>query len=222
MKKLFFIIQLSFLSTCCLAQADNSKPSIALMARGYADHVVLRYFPTMPALLIKANTTGYVIEKAVYKPGIAPEKLVYTAVKGSPFKRWTDDLWDKGMQAIDKNDTVSTNVVGFAMTLSDPNVKAGSVDVMAGGLQSLKEERDNQDMKFAMAIIAANRSKIAAEGLALRVTDNDVKGGITYMYRVRINDPAENNKKGIPFMTLQSFLNWKKAEKKYKLNALKI
>lgn len=170
------------------------------MARGYPDHVVLRYFPTSPVLLNKANNAGYIIEKAIFKAGTPVEKLSYTPLKGSPFKRWTDDEWEKGLQSIDKNDTSATRLAGFAMTLSDPNVETAAGDVLAGGLKSLKEERDNQDMKFAMALIAANRNQLAAEGLALRITDNDVKTGITYIYRVRINDAAENTKNGTAYI----------------------
>lgn len=39
-------------------------------------------------------------------------------------------------------------------------------------------------------------------------------------YKMMYDASTENNKKGIPFMTLQSFLNWKKAEKAYKQNAV--
>lgn len=203
MKALFFIFQLIFISTFCLAQSDDDKASIALMARGYPDHVVLRYFPTTPVLLNKSTTAGYVIEKAVYKTGIPIERLTYTPLKDSPFKRWSDEEWEKRLQTIDKNDTTNIQLAGFAMALSDPNIKAGGEDVLAGGLKSLKEERDNQDMKFAMVVIAANQNKVAAEGLALRITDTDVKAGIIYVYRVRINDPAENTKKGIAYIKVQ-------------------
>ena len=203
MKNIFFILQLSLISTYCLAQSPDSKMHMALMARGYPDNVVLRYFPTTPQLLNKANITGYIIERAVYKPGIASENLVYTPVKGSPFKRWSDDQWEKAFSAVDKSDSVNTKLAGFAMTLSDANVKTGSEDVLAGGLKSLKEERDNQDMKFGLALIAANRSKLAAEGLALRITDNAVTPGAIYVYRVRINDPAENTKTGIAYLKVQ-------------------
>jgi fibronectin type 3 domain-containing protein len=65
---------------------------------------------------------------------------------------------------------------------------------MEDGLKSLKEQRDNADMKFGFALIAANRSKAAAEGLALRATDNEVVKGKTYMYRIRINQPMEDAK----------------------------
>lgn len=203
MKTLFIIFQILFISTICLAQGDAGKASVALVARAYPDHVVLRYFPTTPTLMNRAYVTGFVIERAVYKPGIANDKLAYTPIKGSPFKRWGDDLWEKGFREMDSSDSTNVKLAGFAMTLSDENVKPDSIDVMAGGLKSLKEERDNQDMKFAFALIAANRSKLAAEGLALRITDSDVKTGVIYVYRVRVNDPTENTKTGIAYVKVQ-------------------
>ena len=39
-------------------------------------------------------------------------------------------------------------------------------------------------------------------------------------YKMMYDASTENNKTGIPFMTLESFLNWKKAEKAYKQNAV--
>jgi hypothetical protein len=192
MKALFFTFQLLLISMVCIAQS-SSAPSIVLVGRGYPDHVVLRYFPTSPSLLNKANLSGYIIEKAVYKPGIANAKLVYTPLKGSPFKRWADDVWEQNIRAVDRADTITGKMAGLAMVLTGTNVKAGTDDVMAGGLKSLMEERDNQDMKFAFILIAANRSAAAAQGVALRVSDNDVKAGVTYVYRVRINEPGVNN-----------------------------
>lgn len=200
MKSPLFIVQLLFVSFACWAQADSSRASMALIARGYPDRVVLRFFPTRPSLLNKANITGYLVERAVYKPGIAVEKLAFTPISGAPFKRWTDDLWEKGFKLLDKSDTVSTRIAGFAMSLSDTGVKAAGANILDGGLKSLKEERDNQETKFALALIAANRSALAAEGLALRITDKDVKPGVTYVYRVRINDAAENNKNGTAYI----------------------
>jgi fibronectin type 3 domain-containing protein len=187
MKALFFTFQLLLVGVVCVAQSTTQ--SIVLIGRSYPDHVVLRYFPTSPSLLSKANVSGYIIEKAVFKPGIAKEKLAYMPIKGGPFKRWADDVWEKNISAVDKADTLNIKMAGLAMTLTGTDVKAAAEDVMAGGLKSLMEERDNQDMKFAFVLIAANRSVVAAEGVSLRVTDNDIKAGVTYVYRVKINDP---------------------------------
>jgi hypothetical protein len=193
MKTILIILPLVLISFICRSQTQNeTKTTIAITARSYADHIVLRYFATTPSLLNTANKVGYVIERAVFKDGIPVEKLSYTPVKGSPFLRWTDQQWDSALKAADKTDTTNIKLAGFAMTLSDSNVRASKGNVFDGGLKSLKEERDNQDMKFAFALIAANRSKMAAEGLALRITDNDVVLGTTYVYRIRINEPTSN------------------------------
>jgi hypothetical protein len=148
MKKIFFILQL-LTSINCLAQ-DNSKAAIALIARGYADHIVLRYFPTTPVLFDKANEAGYVLERAVFKTGVPVEKLVYTPVKGSPFKRWDEAKWETVLQGADVKDTTTTKLAGFAMMLSDSSAKPVKGDVLEGGLKSLMEERNNQDMKLPL------------------------------------------------------------------------
>ncbi|QKJ30601.1 hypothetical protein HQ865_12815 [Mucilaginibacter mali] len=196
--KAFFTTILSICALTVLAQTQ--RPELALMARSYPDKVVLRYFPTAPALLTRAANAGFVVEKAVFKPGIALEKLAYAPVKGSPFKRWGDDAWNTALRNASQNDTASTRIIGFAMTLTDPAVKAASGDVLADGLKTLMEERNQQDMKFAMALIAANRSRVAAEGLALSVTDADVKSGTTYVYRVRIADSQAGDKNSIAYV----------------------
>jgi fibronectin type 3 domain-containing protein len=171
--------------------AQTTKPELALVARGYPDRVILRYFPTSPALMTRAGAAGFVIERANFKQGTAVEKLTYSAIKGSPFKRWDEAAWTSGLQGIAPGDTTSRQIAGLAMALNDPNVKTAGSDVLADGLKTLMDERNQQDMKFAMALIAANRSSIAAEGLALRVTDQNVKSGASYVYRVRIaSSPA--------------------------------
>lgn len=195
MKKIFFIISFLSIGFISKSQTDTAaKPAIAIVARSYNDHIVLRYFATSPALFNKANSLGYLIERAVYKENIPFEKLIFTAIKGSPFKHWTETQWESAFNKSDKNDSNNNKLAGFAMALSDSNAAKTKGDVLENGLQSLKEERDNQDMKFAYALIAANRSKMAAEGLALRVSDYDVTVGIEYVYRVRINDVSKNDK----------------------------
>ncbi len=195
MKKIFFILSYLLISFIVNAQNDSaSKPAIAIVARSYNDHIVLRYFAGSPALFNKANTVGYVIERAVYKENIPFEKLIFIAIKGSPFKRWTETQWESGFKQSDKKDSNANKLAGFAMAISDSNAAKTKGDVLENGLQSLKEERDNQDMKFAYALIAANRSKMAAEGLALRVSDYDVAVGTEYVYRVCINDNSKKDK----------------------------
>lgn len=44
---------------------------------------------------------------------------------------------------------------------------------------------------------------MAAEGLAMRITDNDIVLTATYVYRVRINDPSENTKSGNTYIRVK-------------------
>src|ERR1700733_5352902 len=134
MKKILFIFQLSLLSAACFAQTDSSKMAIALMARGYSDHVVLRYFPTTPSLFGKAIEAGFIAERADNKDGVSFEKLVYTPVKGSPFKRWNEDQWETAFKGVAPKDSSLTKLAGLAMMLSDSSAKPKKGDVMEGGL----------------------------------------------------------------------------------------
>jgi fibronectin type 3 domain-containing protein len=195
-KKFIFIFHLSLFTSVCIAQTEAKKP-VALVARSYADHIVLRYFATSPSLFNTANKVGYVIEKApiaIGADGTSPEKLSYVAIKESPFKRWKDEQWETALKNLKLSDSTELKLAGLAMALTDSSAKPRGGDVMEDGLKSLKEQRDNADMKFGFALIAANRSKAAAEGLALRVTDQEVVMGKTYMYRIRINQPMEDAK----------------------------
>ena len=204
MRSLFFMLLLLYMGDVCFAQSnENEKNSIALLARGYSNSVILRYFPTTPGLLEMANKAGYVVEKAIYKEGISFEKLTYTTIKGSPFKRWSGAEWEQAAKGADQKDTNTIKLAGFAMLLSDPNAKTAKEDVLANDLKSLKEERDNQDMKLAFTILSSSRSKMAAEGLAMRITDNEIVPTATYVYRVRINDSSENTKSGNAYVRVK-------------------
>lgn len=192
MKKIFFILQLLLVSSLCLAQASSdNKVTIAITARSYSNHIILRYAPATPVLFNRANKMGYTLDRAIYKDGTAVEQLVYTPIKGSPFKRWTDDEWDKALAKIDPKDSTNVNLAGLASAFSDPGAADGSGDILKDGLKSLKDQKDKADMRFGLSLVAANRNTVAAQGMALSVTDNDVVNGQTYVYRVRINSEPQ-------------------------------
>ena len=87
MKKIFILFQLTLISSISLAQTHTDS-AIAIEARSYADHIVLRYFATTSVLFNRANKTGYIIEKASFKDGISLENLTYIPIKGSPVKQY--------------------------------------------------------------------------------------------------------------------------------------
>ncbi len=187
MKKLRLLLFCQLLSLTAWAQSASTPP-IALMARGYADRVVLRYAPASSILFNKGNTLGYDVERAKLVKGLALANLAWKAVKGSPFRRWNDAEWEAAYLRAQATDTTAANNIGLAMAFSG-TAKLNPADVLADGLTSLRLQQENAEMRFGFALIAANRNAIAAEGLALRVADTEVVPGETYVYRVRIHDP---------------------------------
>jgi hypothetical protein len=205
MKKILFILISAIISSLCYAQQPEAKNkiTIGISARSYSDHIVLRYAPFTPILFSQANEAGYIIERADYKEGVLFEKLDYIPIKGSPFKRWNDEQWGKAIEQIDPKDSTNINLAGLASAFSEPGATLGSDDILKNGLQSLKEQKENADMRFGFVLIAANRNKIAAEGLALSVTDNNTVPGKTYVYRVHINQPLVNPKIEIAYIKVK-------------------
>jgi len=179
---------MAFAGTSCFAQqpAVKNKMSLVIIARSYQDHIVLRYDPTSPILLYQANKFGFIVEKANFIPGISFDKLTFTAITGSPFIRWNEQKWRTALS----KDSTKADLIALAMAYTDPSTATG--DLLKNGLNSLMEEKNNANMRYGFAMIAANRSQVAAEGLALRVSDSAVTPGITYVYRVRINQPIQN------------------------------
>ena len=189
MKVIFYTTLFCLLSFVASAQNEpETKPSMAVIARSNGTTIELRYFPSTPALLTKGYQIGYHVERANFRAGVAFENLTYLPIKGSPFLIWNEQQWEATFKGVDNKDSTQIKLAAFAMALSDPSANAKVGDVLDGGLKSIKEERDNQDMKFAFALIAANRSKLAAQGLALRVTDAEITTGAEYVYRVSMKE----------------------------------
>jgi len=178
--------------TMAYAQLTKDQSGISLSARSYADHIVLRYMPASPILFNQGNRFGYRVERADFIKGISNEKLNYKPVKDSPFKRWPDDEWERAIRAARSRDTLEAKYLGLAMAYSALDEGSSGGDLLKEGLTSLKEQQVAADMKFGYALIAANKSSYAAEGLALKLSDTDVKPGQIYVYRVAINKPSAN------------------------------
>jgi len=194
MKKIILILITVFAGEFCFGQQPSAqtKPEIVVHARSYTDRIILRYIPTNPILFDQANKSGYIIERANFVQGITFEKLTYAPIKSSPVRRWNDDQWKKGVMDEASRDSTAANLTVLAMAYSDSDSTQIGEDVLKGGLKSLKEHRDRANLRYGFSLIAANRSKVAAEGLAVSAMDQDVSAGQTYVYRVHINKPVIN------------------------------
>lgn len=194
MKKICCILFQAMISSLCFAQQSGipNNVTLAISARSYADRIVLRYAPANPILFNQANKVGYIVERANFINGVSNDKLTFAPIAGSPFKRWSEEQWERALIEEKLKDSTAAKIAGLAMVFSDPDATAQGEDVMKDGLKSFKDQKDNADMRFGFALIAANRSRVAAEGLAVRISDPTVSLGQTYVYRVRINQPLSN------------------------------
>lgn len=175
----------------CRAQQATTA-AVALIGRSYNDHITLRFFATKPSLFNTANTTGYVVERALWKEKTPVAQLSFQPLKTSPVKRWPEAQWEAAVKTLAPADTAELKLVALAMGLSDPEHPGAQPDILSNDLQSLKKQQEEADNRFAYMLIAASRSKIAAEGLGLRIEDHEVKTGTRYVYRVRINTTSES------------------------------
>lgn len=189
---IIFAINLLVLSISVMAQ-QTERPEVALVARSYADHIDLRYYPTTASLFNRGNKVGYIVEKAIKVKGKLLSQLSFQQLKGSPFKPWTDDKWQSAFESIDQSDTTQLQLAAFAMGFTNPNAVTTPSNVMENDLQSLKESSDNAENNFSFVMLATSRSKLAAEGCGLRVSDKDVIKGSMYVYRIRLNDQGKAN-----------------------------
>ncbi len=189
MNKLILIIIPFLLSFSAGAQQTTpTNAEMEISARSYLDHIQLRFAPTTPILMSQANRTGYILERADFVQGIPFSGLNYAPVKGSPFKRWDEAHWRQALTDANQKDTTLSKLIVLAMTYSDSAMENG--DLLKSGLNSLKEQKNNADMRFGFSLIAANRSQTAATGLALGTSDSEVIPGKSYVYRVHINKPV--------------------------------
>lgn len=186
MKNYILIIGLILSCEFVFAQVDTSK-RLTAMQRSYNNKIVLRLFPSNQSSLLIGNKKGYKIQRADFTQADLT-KLNYADIKNPISTRLTED---SGVNYIDKNnitDTVERKMAGLAYGLTEINALPKKGDVLANGLTSLKEQQQDESMKFFMVNLACNRSKLAAKMLGLWVDDEEVVLGKTYTYRVKIND----------------------------------
>ena len=122
MKKLFSILLQAMISALCFAQQSGTPNTVtlAISARSYADRIVLRYAPANPILFSQANKVGYIVERANFIKGVPNDKLTFTPIPGSPYKRWSEEQWEKALKEEKLKDTTAAKIAGLAMVFSDP------------------------------------------------------------------------------------------------------
>lgn len=166
---------------------EESKSTIAGIARSYKNKIVLKYFPTKLSVVNEGLKLGYVIQKATTIQNVANEKLIYRNIAGTPFIKWGENTWNDALNKLSTSQNDSSNLAFLAKAIADSLEQSIGKDILGEDLKSLRETKSKNDNTFSYLLLAVMQSHIAAQGLGLWVEDTDVIFGKTYVYRIRIN-----------------------------------
>lgn len=178
-KGYIFILATILFPNFLLAQSPDQEPTPSQIMVTYRTHqngIDIRWAPNNHLLFRMANRKGYRLERS---SGTDTEwKVVFErqAYSVEEFKA--------------KLDTTNIHVATAAQCLhGQPLPPTNPTDILGTAL----EQEEEQNMRFAYALLSADFNKQAAEGLALSFRDEDIQPGLFYYYRLYIKDLEEND-----------------------------
>ncbi|MCX6139281.1 MAG: hypothetical protein NTX15_00340 [Candidatus Kapabacteria bacterium] len=158
------------------------KISMKGIAKRYNDSVVVRWAPGNAALWRISRNQGYRIERAEVVEGTVGS---YTTLTTEPILQWTEQQWTTFLQSYQYADSTEEQLIAVASSLAE---QAGaSTDATSADLADLGAVRENKnrlEMAFSFALLVAERSRVAANALAMRYVDRTAALGIIYKYRI--------------------------------------
>ena len=157
-------------------KADEAKAAIKVAARAGANNILLRWAPNDPVAWQLLNKYGYKIDRVtLMRKGKAlptPElvNLYQGAIKPDPLASW-EQLVDE-----DKYAAIAAQAIyGETFEMSE--------DYRQDIVQVINKSRE-LEQRFSFALFAADMSAATAKKSALSYTDEQVKAGERYLYRV--------------------------------------
>ncbi|QJD77264.1 fibronectin type III domain-containing protein [Spirosoma rhododendri] len=160
-------------STTTPADTGQAPARLVLLARNYGDSVVLRWSPNRAGHFLAGSQTGYWVERVELSKRFPDGKI--TLLSTSPVRPWT---LDEARQRIKAGDRFPA--IGLQMLYGKGYTKTFSPD--AASIINLSEEQNN---RFAVALMAADYSPRAADALGLRWVDRQPRqADAVYVYRI--------------------------------------
>lgn len=168
-------------------QNDYERPiyDFIVVARSYGDSVVLRWAPQNAGVWLSANFYGWNITREKNADELSENDTVFTKIiNPQPIKALTLD------EMMARYDSTNIYVGAAAQALYGP-VQYEASENEDGLVNYVFRREQEQTQRQAMAYMAAEMSKDAADALGLRYVDRNVKKGATYTYRVECLVPEE-------------------------------
>ena len=169
-------------SIMSISESLGFRPGVHLLARSYGDSVVLRWGPTTPDVWLAGNNGGYIVERILVDRDTSNRNDI-ELLTPTPLMPWTLDEWIE--RAPHDNQLVAVAVEmlhGDHIAVSED----GNVDV-----STLYNASVEFSSRHGFALYVADLDQIAANGLAFRFVDRNVKVGEMYGYQVYLaEDPS--------------------------------
>ncbi|MFY7826694.1 MAG: fibronectin type III domain-containing protein [Flectobacillus sp.] len=181
MKKLFYIFMLLFLMGLNTQAQKSSNPKLQLLVRNYQDSVVLRWAPTSAAQWLFASQKGYRIQKTIISKNA--NQGVSTLLTPNKFLPLT-------LEDVKKRYSKQDSYVGAAVqSLYNPKAST-TFEASVGGIIQKSNE---QNSRYASAMLSADYSANAATVLGLRWVDKEPKNPEDIiMYKVWVDTDAKS------------------------------
>lgn len=152
----------------------DSEARINLLARTYGDSIVLRWAPEDYVSWRYLCNNGVNVYRFDKKNPLKVDTLAY-ALKPAPLEEW--------QRTFAKTDTTAAIAAG---TLYSKNgFKQEQSKRRPGSLGALMDVYDDQQFRFAIAVLTSEWRTDIADKMAMRIVDRKVKKGATYEYIVR-------------------------------------
>lgn len=185
MKYLFSTI-LFTLTLISYGQQDSTlmdsfkNPSHVMQVKTESDKIIIRWAPGNYAFFREGVDYGYLLQRRAYKSNPDLEYSEEIDIDGD-FKTikvvhpWTENEWKQN--AIDTSDIYA----GVAMQIQ---LSGEASPTSSDEVSRISTYYEDQQRRFAFALLAADFSRTAALGLGLRYEDTNVKQGYFYEYRL--------------------------------------
>jgi hypothetical protein len=178
MKQLFII---SIFLMGVAVQAQVKKPSgpkhlhIRVLAKTYADSIVIRWAPMDAVAWLMGNDSGYRIARIDYSDQAHPVTTVLSA-KLRPL------TLEQMMATIGPNDKYA-GVAAQALYGKDFQM---TKEAPYGFAKKIKQAHDALNFRYSFTLEAADFSPATASAIALRWVDKDVRKGSSYIYVITV------------------------------------
>lgn len=152
--------------------AGPTHLKVRVVAKSYADSVVVRWAPMNAVAWLLGNDSGYRLARIDYSDKQHPVTTVLTAAPLRPL------TLEQMMATIGPNNKYAA-IAAQALYGKDFQM---TKDAPIGFAKKVKQAHDALNLRYSFTLEAADFSSVVASAIALRWVDKDVKKGSSYIY----------------------------------------